>query len=139
MKKLIRIIMIILTLVYPLFMTCLTGIGLIYNKSSYGAETALIGFFLIFSGISMTSGAFLSLAQKKSKNIAALACSICGLAVCLVSLYLLCRHADSAGWCDNYTLLPVSDMYRRRILPVIIPSAISTATAIFNIKQNWTS
>lgn len=139
MKILIRIIMIILTLIYPLFMVCMTGAGLLYNSSSYGEKLTYIGIFLIFSGISITSGVFLSLSKKKLKNITALACSLCGLIICLVSLYLLCIHADNAGWCDNYTLLPVSDMYRRRILPVIIPSAISTITAIFNIKQNWTS
>lgn len=139
MKILIRIIMIILTLVYPLFMVCMTGAGLLYNSSSYGTKIAYIGVFLIFSGILMTSGAFLSISQKKSKNTASLACSLVGLIICLVSLYLLCVHADGAGWCDNYTLMPVSDMYRRRILPVIVPSAISTITAIFNIKQNWTS
>lgn len=139
MKILIRIIMIILTLVYPLFMVCMTGAGLIYNSSSYGAEITYTGIFLIFSGILMTSGVFLSLSQKKSKNTASVACSLAGLIICLVSLHLLCAHADSAGWCDNYTLLPVSDMYRRRIMPVIVPSAVSTASAFLNIKQNRTS
>lgn len=139
MKKIIRIIMIILTLVYPFFMTCLAGTGLIYNKSSYGGKMELIGIFMIISGISMTSGAFMCLFQKKSVNIISLTCSVSGLILCLAMLYLLCSHADNAGWVDNYTMNPVSDMYRTRILPVIFPSAVSTGISILHIKQNRTS
>lgn len=139
MKKIIRIIMIILTLIYPLFMTCFAGIGLIYNKSSYGEKIEITGIFLIISGILMTSGAFLCLFRKKSVTIISLTCSVIGLILCLSMLYLLCSHADSAGWCDNYTMNPVSDMYRKRILPVIIPSLISTGFSISHIKQNRTS
>lgn len=139
MKKIIRSIMIILTLVYPLFMTCLAGMGLIYNKASYGRNMEIIGILMIISGLSMTSGAFMCLFRKKSVNIISLTCSISGLILCLAMLYLLCSHADNAGWVDNYTLNPISDMYRARILPVTIPSAISTGISISHIKQNRTS
>lgn len=139
MKKIIKIIMIILTLVYPFFMTCFAGMGLIYNKSSYGAKLELIGIFMIISGISMTLGAFLCLSSRKTTNIISLACSVIGLILCLAMLYMLCSHADNAGWVDNYTMNPVSDMYRTRILPVIIPSAISTGISVSHIKQNRTS
>lgn len=139
MKKIIRIIMIILTLVYPLFMTCLAGMGLIYNKTSYGRNMEIIGIFMIISGISMISGAFMCLFRKKSVNIISLTCSVSGLVLCLAMLYLLCSHADNAGWVDNYTMNPVSDMYKTRILPVIFPSAISTGISILHIKQNRTS
>lgn len=139
MKKIIRIIMIISTLIYPLFMTCFAGIGLIYNKSSYGKKIEITGIFLIISGILIISGAFLCLFRKKSVNIISLSCSVIGLILCLSMLYLLCSHADSAGWCDNYTMNPVSGMYRKRILPVIIPSLISTGFSISHIKQNRTS
>lgn len=139
MKKIIKIIMIILTLVYPLFMNFMAGTGLIYNKDSYGGKMVLIGIFMIISGISMASGTFLCLSSKKAANIISLTCSVPGLILCLAMLYLLCSHADNAGWVDNYTMNPVSDMYRTRILPVIIPSALSTGISISHIKQNRTS
>ncbi len=139
MKKIIRIIMIILTLVYPLFMNFLAGTGLIYNKDSYGVKMVIIGILMIISGISMTSGTFLCLSSKKATNIISLTCSVSGLILCLAMLYLLCSHADNAGWVENYTMNPVSDMYRTRILPVIIPSALSTGISILHIKQNRTS
>lgn len=139
MKKIIKIIMIILTLIYSLFMTSLAGAGLIYNKSGYGEYIANIGTFLIISGLLMTVGAVFCLFTKKAINIISLSCSVSGVIICFIMLYLLCKHADSAGWSDNYTMLPVSNMYKSRLIPVIFPSAISTFIAIFHIKQNRTS
>lgn len=135
MKKIIKFIMMILTLIYPLFMTCLAGSGLIYNKSGYGKSIANTGIFLIISGLLMTSGAVLCLFRKKLNNIISLACSVSGLILCMLMLYRLCSHADSAGWSDNYTMLPVSDMYKTRILPVIFPAITATAISIVNIKK----
>lgn len=135
MKKIIKIIMIIFTLIYPLFMTCLAGSGLIYNKSGYGDKIANIGFFLIISGLLMTIGAFFCIFTKKTTNIISLFCSVSGLIMCLVMLYLLCNHADNAGWSDNYTMLPVSDMYKSRILPVIFPAITAIIISLINIKN----
>lgn len=139
MKKIIRIIMVILTLVYPFFMTCLAGTGLIYNKSSYGGKIELIGILLITSGILMTTGSFLCFSRKKTANKISLTCSVTGLAICLLMLNFLCSHADKAGWVDNYTMEAVSGMYRARILPVIIPAVNSAIISISNIKENRTS
>lgn len=138
MKKIINFIMLAFTLIYSVFMVNLSGAGLIYNKSGYGAEIAAVGVFLIISGILMTSGAFLSLSGKKFLNIISVVSSISGLVLCLVMLYILCSHADKSGWRDNYTLAPVSGMYRERILPVIIPACMSLIRAILNIKNNRT-
>ena len=135
MKKIIKFIMMILTLIYPLFMTCLAGSGLIYNKSGYGKNIANIGIFLIISGLLITCGTFLCLFRKKLNNIISLSCSISGLILCMFMLYRLCNHADNAGWSDNYTMLPVSDMYKTRILPVIFPAVTAIAISIVNIKK----
>lgn len=135
MKKIIRIIMIILTLIYPLFMNLMAGMGLIYNKNSYGGKIVTAGIFLIISGIMVTIGDFLCISSKKITNIVSLTCNISGLVICLVMLYIICTHADNAGWADNYTMAPVSGMYKARILPVIIPSVLSAGLAIANINN----
>lgn len=135
MKKIIKIIMIFFTLIYPLFMTCLAGSGLIYNKSGYGDKIANTGFFLIISGLLMTAGAFLCIFTKKTINIISLACSVSGLILCLIMLYLLCIHADNAGWSDNYTMIPVSNMYKSRILPVIFPAVTAIIISLINIRN----
>lgn len=136
--KIIKIIMLILTAVYPLFMTCLAGAGLIYNKSSYGIKLEYTGIFLILSGIIITIGVILCLSEKKAVNIISLIFSISGLILCLVMLYILCSHADYAGWRDNYTLMPVSSMYIRRILPTAIPACIASLISFLNIKKSRT-
>lgn len=135
MKKIIKFIMMISTLVYPLFMTCLAGAGLIYNKLSYGRNMENTGIFLIISGLLITAGAVLCLSGKKLHNIISLSCSVSGLILCMFMLWKLCSHADSAGWSDNYTMQPVSDMYRTRILPVIFPSVTAIIISLINIKK----
>lgn len=51
-----KIFLIILTIVYPFFMTIMTGKGIIYNYKNYSKEVFYIGIFMIVSGILMTSG-----------------------------------------------------------------------------------
>ena len=124
-----KAVMLVLTAVYPLFMVCMSGAGLIYNKDSYGGKLAAVGALLIASGFVMALGAVLALPRRNLPNIAAVVCSGVGLALCLVMMYRLCSHADAAGWTDKFALTPISDMYRARILPCIAPAAIAAAVA----------
>lgn len=131
--KAIKIIMLILTAVYPLTMVCMAGAGLIYNGDSYGSELVNTGTALIISGVLMTCGAVICVFKKTVMNIISLICTSSGLALCLVMLYKLCTHADNAGWTDNYTMSPVSDMYMVRILPVTVPAVLALLTAAIQI------
>ena len=130
-----KIITLILTAVYPLTMVCMAGAGLIYNGDSYGRELVNTGTALIVSGILMTAGAVLCLFKKKPLNIISLICTASGLILCLAMLYKLCAHADSAGWTDNYTMLPVSGMYKARILPVTVPASMTVIISLIQIKN----
>ncbi|MDE7363272.1 MAG: hypothetical protein K2N27_00065 [Ruminococcus sp.] len=137
MKKILKFIMLIFTAFYPFFMNFFAGAGLIYNKSSYGEDIALIGFFIIFSGLLICSGVIMCLFRKKILNIISLVCTFSGFLICLIMIYLICSHADNAGWSDNYTMNPVSDMYKSRLLPVIFPTILSQITAVVNIKKSF--
>lgn len=121
----LKVIMLALSLYYSLAMTALSGAGLIHNRASYGSDMEKAGIFLIVSAVLMTGGAILCLFRKNLPDIASIALSICGLVLCMVMLGRLVSHADTAGWTDKYTLAPVSDMYRARIIPCIIPAALS--------------
>ncbi|MBO7395660.1 MAG: hypothetical protein J6U16_06035 [Ruminococcus sp.] len=125
----VKAVMLVLTAVYPLFMVCMSGAGLIYNRESYGSELAAVGVFLIISGLVMALGAVLALPRRNLPNIAAIVSSVGGLALCLAMLYKLCFHADAAGWTDKFALTPISDMYRARLLPSIAPAAIAAVVA----------
>lgn len=129
----IKIIMMILTVIYSLLMVCFAGAGLIYNGDSYGSSITALGVLLIVSGIFMTAGAVLCLFRKNLPNIISIFFSIGGLALCLVMLFRLTGHADSAGWSDNYNMTPVSDMYMSRILPVIAPAVLAVTAALMRI------
>ena len=39
----LKVILVVLTLIYPVFMTMMTGAGIIHNKSSYGEEITSLG------------------------------------------------------------------------------------------------
>lgn len=127
------------TLLLGLYFSCampiLSGAGLIYNRESYGAELEKTGIFLIISAALMTFGAILCLFHKRAACIISILFSVSGFILCMTMLSRLTSHADASGWADKYTMLPVSDMYSRRILPCIVPvtaSVIISAVQLFS-------
>lgn len=128
-----KVITLMLSLWFSGAMTVLSGAGLIYNSDSYGAELKNTGIFLIISAVLMLSGAVLCLFRKKLPNILAILFTAGGLVLCLVMLHKLTDHADMSGWTDKYTMLPVSDMYTRRILPSIVPAALTAIIAAIQL------
>ncbi len=130
------IIMVILTVIYSLIMVCLAGAGLIYNGESYGSELVNVGVWLIISGLLMTSGAVLSFLKKRIFLVLSAIFTVIGLILCLVMIYILCTQADSAGWADNYTMEPVSRMYKERLLPVIMPAVMVIVADVFKLMCN---
>ncbi len=73
--------------------------------------------------------------RKKLADILSLIFSLSGLVLCMAMLKKLTAHADMSGWTDKYTLLPVSDMYSRRILPCIIPVVFSVIIAAVQLRN----
>lgn len=123
----LRIILIVLTLIYPIFMVIMSGAGLVYNSSSYGPELTRTGILLIASGIIMAAGSFLCIFRK---NIVSVICSCCGFALCMAMLYKLTEHADSAGWTNKFTMEAISSMYIHRIVPTAAPFIIAVTLAL---------
>lgn len=113
----------ILTAVYPVFMVMMTGAGLISNKESYGPVIYGYGIYLIASGTVMTAAAILCLFRKIIANLISALLSSSGFALCMIITYKLVKHAESAGWSGvgRYENIPVSNMYKERILPTAIP------------------
>jgi len=130
-----KVITLLLSLWFSGAMTALSGAGLIYNGNSYGAELRNTGIFLIVSAVMMVTGACLCLFRKKLPDIMAILLALGGLVLCLVMLKRLTDHADFSGWTDKYTLLPISDMYMRRILPSIAPCALTVIIAAAQLKR----
>lgn len=129
------IIMALLTVIYSLIMVCMAGAGLVYNGESYGRELENAGIWLIISGILMTVGTVTAFFKKRIFLIISAILTAVGLAVCLVMVYIVCTHADSAGWADNHTMEPVSRMYKERLLPVIVPAVMNLAVNFFKMRN----
>lgn len=123
----LKLILALLTVVFPGFMVISTGAGLIYNRESYGAELTRIGAAFIVSSVMMLGGTLLVCLKK---NISAVISSAGGFAICMIMLCKLADHADRSGWSDKYTMAPVSNMYISRIIPVIAPFLLTAAIAM---------
>ena len=125
------IIMVLLMVVYSLIMVCVAGAGLLYNGESYGRELENAGMWLIISGIVMTAGTVTGFLKKSVFRVISAILTVVGLTVCLAMVYIVCTHADNAGWADNHTMEPVSRMYKERLLPVIVPAVMNLAVQMF--------
>lgn len=123
----LKVILVILTLIYPLFMVIMSGAGLVYNSESYGEELTRAGILLIVSGVVTAAGSFLCIFKK---NIASIICSCGGFALCMTMLYKLVEHADSAGWTNKFTFEAISSMYIHRIVPTAAPFVIAVTVSL---------
>ncbi len=128
-----KAVLLVMTAVWSLFMTSLAGAGLIHNRASYGAEIERTGVLFLVSAGLLTAGALLCLFRKTLPNVLSLTFSLIGLTLCMVMLYRIARHADLAGWSDKYTMEPISGMYKRRLLPVILPAGLTLVIAAVQI------
>lgn len=125
-----KVVTIVLAAWFSCAMPVLSGAGLIYNRGSYGAELTRVGVFLIAAGVVMSLGAVLCLFRKNLANVAAVILSCGGFALCMTMLHKLALHADKSGWSDKYTMAPISDMYRSRLIPSIIPTVLVIFVAV---------
>lgn len=130
-----KVIMLALSAVFSLCMPALSGAGLIYNKASYGAELERVGIFLIAAAVMMTAGAVLCLIRKNLTNIISIILTSGGFALCMTMLHKLTEHADKSGWSDKYTMTPISDMYRSRVMPCIAPAALALVIAVVQLMS----
>lgn len=127
-----KAVLIVLTLVYPLFMTMLTGAGLISNRASYGRTIVSYGVCLMAAGAVMTAAAVLCMSRRSTPNIIAAVLSAGSFALYMPVLIRLINHAQSAGWTGiaKYEGVPVSDMYRTRLFPTIAPFLLTITVSL---------
>ena len=123
-ERCITVVMLILTAIYPLFMTSMTAAGIIYHRTGYG-DISVQGVLLLASSLMLTAGAVLSIFRKKLCSILSASFLLTGSILCIASLKKLMEHADRFGWTGHgrYEGIPVSDMYLQRIAPAVIPVA----------------
>ena len=125
-----KVVMLLLTAVYPLVMVSLSGAGLIYNSDSYGEDITRIGMMLIVSSVLMVAGAVLCIFRRSVCSLLSAVFTVVGCTLCMVMLNKLAYHADSAGWSNKFDMTPISSMYKMRIIPTLLPAAMCTVLAV---------
>lgn len=135
--KILKILLAVLTIIYPLTMNILSGLGMFirYNGSDfavnwekYSSQLSFWGLAMVFGGLFMTVGTILCITRK---NILSVIFSAAGFTLSGAGLLKIASHADFAGWSDKYSLAPISDMYLSRNLPIIAPFILCTAISLF--------
>lgn len=127
----LKIVLAVSTLIYPLFMVILSGAGLVFNGNSYGLKLVLCGIFWIVSGLMLTSGSLLCLMKK---NIPALILSSAGFLICMTVLFIVTAHAEKYSWnMLYYAEFTVSGMYIKRIIPTALPFILTLLISGFKI------
>lgn len=127
-----KVIAVILTLIYPMFMVMMTGAGIILHRDVHGAAFGRCGVFLIVSGILMTAGTVLCLLRKSLPNLIAPFLSGGGFVLCMYLLGKLVARADANGWHGPgiYEGVTMSYLFRTRLIPCIAPAALTVIIAL---------
>ncbi len=138
-RIILRVLLVVTTLVYPLFMDMLAAAGWQHNLRSRGGNYPddvfgpFVTWMFIGAGLLVIAAVLCLLGAKLRLwlcNLLALACACPGIAACMTVLYRFCAYADSRGY-SNQEMRPASDIYRDRILPTLVPFALLCVLALW--------
>ena len=125
-----KAVLMVLTAVFPVLMASLAGAGIMSHRDTYGEDVWRMGLLLLAGGLVITGGAVCCLFRRSIMNLISAVFSLSGGALVLAMILKIADHADRAGWSDKYTMAPVSDMYKVRLLPCLIPAALALIIAL---------
>lgn len=136
-KLLLRLLLVILTLIYPGFMAVMSAAGWHYNvtQGSYPALFDSLAGWMYAGSFLLCTGTLLVLIGAKPRlwtcNIAAGCMGGVGCAACMMSLHRFCVYADQNFSGIGESLRPVSDLYRVRLLPILAPALLLAGLSLW--------
>lgn len=146
MKKMPRIAEIVLEVlllasaaVYPGCMAMLSAAGWMYNvrEGNYPEVFRSFAGWMYAGGGLVCIGAVLAVLCRKPKlwplSPAAMGCAVIGAAACMSSLHRFCAYADQNFSGMRDTMQPVSELYRDRLLPVLLPAVLAVVLAAWHL------
>ncbi len=135
----LQVLLVLTTLVYPLFMDLLSAAGWQHNVNA-GNYPSLFGAYaawMTIGALLLTAGTVLCLIGKSCRfwqcNIAALVCAALGIIPCMTVLYQVMAYADQNFPGMRETMAPVSAMYRDRILPTLLPFLLICGLSVWQM------
>lgn len=145
MKKFIqnflRVLLIASTLIYALFMPQMSAAGWQYNVNAgnYPEVFAAFATWMRIGSVLLTAACVLCMCGIKPKfwrcNAVSLLCACAGLTSCMTVLYKFCAYADQNFSGIGDTMQPVSELYRDRLLPMLLPFAVCCVLAVWQITS----
>lgn len=128
----LRVLMILSTLIFALFIGLLTALG--WNSSlTYQGDTFRTLAAVLAVGILLISaGTVLCMAKK---DIAAVICALIGGIMSVVAAYRAIEIAYDQGWYSTTSLYldrPVADLWTQRLYPILIPAGMVILCSILH-------
>ncbi len=138
--KIILIVLLLLTtLVYALFMPMMSAAGWQYNvdAGNYPQLFAAFALWMRIGSVLLTAAVVFCLIGIKPKfwrcNALALGCGCSGISSCMTVLYRFTVYADQNFPGIDGTMQPVSELYRDRLLPALLPFALICVLSVMNL------
>lgn len=138
-RAVLSVLLAVFTLVYPGFMDMMSAAGWLYNvrEGNYPEHFRVWAVWMFIGGGLLCAASLLAILGIRKKlwrlNIAAIGCSVPGLAACMIVLQKFCIYADQNFSGIRETMQPVSERYRDRILPTILPALLAVILAVWNL------
>ncbi len=136
-QNLLRVALAATTLIYSLFMSQMSAAGWQYNvnEGNYPELFAAFAAWMRIGSVLLTLAAVFCFIGIKPKlwrfNAAALLCNCAGIVSCMTVLYRFTAYADQNFSGIDETMQPVSELYRDRLLPTLLPFALCCVLAVW--------
>lgn len=135
----LRVALVVSAAVYPGLMAMLSAAGWRYNveQGRYPEIFTVFSGWMYAGGILLCTGTVLCLLGAREKwwqcNIPAIGLGAVGCGACLSVLHRFCAYADQHFSGLDETMEPVSQLYRDRLLPVLLPALLLTVLCVWQI------
>ena len=138
-RGILKAVLAVSALVYPGFMAMMSAAGWLYNvrEGNYEAIFRSFSGWMIGGGVLVLAAVLLVLIGGVGKrwrwNVAAAVLAAVGGAACMSALYRFIAYADAHFSAIDGTMQPVSELYRDRLLPILLPAALAVGIAVWQI------
>ncbi len=134
---LLTVLLLLSFLVYG-FMAVMSAAGWLYNvrEGNYPDVFRSFAQWMYAGTVLLLAAVLLVICSKKPRfcyfALAAIPCAVLGLTACLSSLYRFCAYADQNFSGIGETMQPVSELYRDRLLPLLLPAVLCLVLAVWH-------
>ena len=142
LRRILAVLTAVTALIYPGFMALMSAAGWSYNvrQGNYPAVFSTLAGWMDTGAVLLLLGTLaglLGMAPKRQVcNIPAIPFAVLGAACCMVALYRFCGYADAHFSGIGESMQPVSELYRDRLLPILLPAFLLLVLAVWNLVND---